>query len=56
MAILNIATEEEIAEVVGETLAQKIMSARNGTLALESGGGGKYGFVKRDDRQEKFNF
>ena len=56
MAILNIATEEEIKEVVGETLAEKIMSARNGTLALESGGGGKYGFVKRDDRQEQFPF
>jgi len=47
MAILHQATETELAEVAGEALAASIVKARNGTLALSSGGGGTYGKVMK---------
>ncbi|NMA96314.1 MAG: TIGR00375 family protein [Clostridiales bacterium] len=46
MDILHNADEEEIAEVVGEKIAGFIVSARQGKLSLEHGGGGIYGRVK----------
>lgn len=47
MAILHRASEQDIASVVGEVLAHRIVMARNGTLELSSGGGGVYGKVVR---------
>ncbi|MFC4767239.1 endonuclease Q family protein [Effusibacillus consociatus] len=45
MNILHEATVEELAEVVGDRIAKDIISARNGTLKVEVGGGGRYGKV-----------
>ncbi|QHW30252.1 TIGR00375 family protein [Paenibacillus rhizovicinus] len=47
MNILHDASEAEIAETAGESAAAMIVSARIGTLALETGGGGKYGKVAK---------
>ncbi|WP_018131887.1 endonuclease Q family protein [Effusibacillus pohliae] len=43
MNVLHQASEAELTEVVGERIARDIVSARNGTLKLAAGGGGKYG-------------
>ncbi|MEC0243400.1 endonuclease Q family protein [Paenibacillus dokdonensis] len=45
MSILHRTAEAELAEVVGGSLAQQIVMARNGSLSLTSGGGGTYGRV-----------
>lgn len=45
MDILHRAGREELVSVVGPVLAEHIMAARSGTLALSSGGGGVYGKV-----------
>ncbi len=45
MGVLHRASEEELAEVVGERLARLIAAAREGRLAIESGAGGVYGRV-----------
>ncbi|WP_429879087.1 hypothetical protein [Geobacillus stearothermophilus] len=44
--VLHEASEEEIAETVGEKLAQLIVLARSGALYIEAGGGGRYGKVR----------
>ena len=46
MHVLHRATPEELTTVVGEEIATYIVKAREGTLTLEVGGGGKYGKVK----------
>ncbi|WP_031408487.1 endonuclease Q family protein [Geobacillus vulcani] len=46
MRVLHEAAEEEIAETVGEKLAQLIVLARSGALHIEVGGGGRYGKVR----------
>lgn len=46
MNILHKVTRNDLAEVVGEQIADYIEQARNGTLGLSAGGGGKYGKVK----------
>ncbi|AKM19547.1 hypothetical protein GARCT_02295 [Geobacillus sp. 12AMOR1] len=46
MSVLHEAAEEEIAETVGEKLAQLIVLARSGALHIEAGGGGRYGKVR----------
>lgn len=45
MGVLHRATFEELRDVVGEKLARLVVGAREGTLAIESGGGGIYGRV-----------
>ncbi len=45
MDILHRVTPEQLAEVVPARVAAAIVSARNGRLALQSGGGGAYGRV-----------
>ncbi|TCS76330.1 endonuclease Q family protein [Effusibacillus lacus] len=45
MNVLHQAREAELKDVVGERIARDIVSARNGTLRLVDGGGGKYGKV-----------
>jgi uncharacterized protein (TIGR00375 family) len=45
MHILHGATEEELSEVVGSTVASKIVAAREGRLGMKVGGGGHYGRV-----------
>ena len=45
MAILHRATREQIAQVVPEKLALLIDKARKGEIAINHGGGGKYGRV-----------
>ncbi|NBC68971.1 TIGR00375 family protein [Paenibacillus sacheonensis] len=45
MSILHDVPAEAIAETAGEAAAAMIASARLGTLALQTGGGGKYGKV-----------
>ncbi|MNW20468.1 hypothetical protein D3C71_2208750 [compost metagenome] len=46
MHVLHRTTPEDLASVVGEEIASYIVKAREGTLLLEVGGGGKYGKVK----------
>jgi uncharacterized protein (TIGR00375 family) len=43
MYVLHKATREELANVVGERLAERIDNARRGRLRFHSGGGGVYG-------------
>ena len=43
MAVLHQATREEIGRVVGQKVADLIVQAREGTLPLQAGGGGRYG-------------
>ncbi|WNQ09364.1 endonuclease Q family protein [Paenibacillus aurantius] len=47
MAILHQASREGLAEVAGEAIAGLIVQAREGTLRLDAGGGGRYGKVSR---------
>lgn len=46
MNILHRASKEDLASVVGESLAQNIVRARHAELAIEDGGGGVYGKIK----------
>ncbi|WP_261301176.1 endonuclease Q family protein [Paenibacillus andongensis] len=46
MNVLHRTTPEELASEVGEEIAAYIVKAREGTLQLEVGGGGRYGKVK----------
>ncbi len=48
MAVLHQATHQELGETVGAKVAGLIIQAREGTLPLEPGGGGKYGRALRD--------
>jgi uncharacterized protein (TIGR00375 family) len=43
MAVLHGASHEEIGQCVGQKIAERIIQAREGTLALKAGGGGRYG-------------
>ncbi|AEI41261.1 endonuclease Q family protein [Paenibacillus mucilaginosus] len=47
MNLLHRASREELEEAAGETIAGYLLDARAGTLELETGGGGKYGRVKK---------
>lgn len=46
MQILHGAAKEELAEVVGSSIAGKIVAARTGSLAMDVGGGGRYGRIQ----------
>lgn len=48
MAVLHQATRQELGETVGERIADLIIQAREGTLPLQSGGGGRYGRAIRE--------
>jgi PHP family Zn ribbon phosphoesterase len=50
MNILHKASYQEISQVVGFEIAQNIILARKGLLELSSGGGGKYGKVKKKEK------
>jgi len=50
MNILHKASYQEISQVVGFEIAQNIIFARKGLLKLSSGGGGKYGKVKKKEK------
>lgn len=45
MDILHAAPEEKLQKIVGQSITEAIIKARNGTLSVETGGGGKYGKV-----------
>lgn len=45
MAVLHNATRDDLAEVVGTQLAERIVAAREGRLGVEVGGGGRYGRI-----------
>lgn len=45
MAVLHDAAMDELAPVVGEAVARRIVMARSGQLMVQSGGGGTYGTV-----------
>ncbi|HHW02681.1 MAG TPA: TIGR00375 family protein [Thermoanaerobacterales bacterium] len=45
MNVLQFAEEQELANVVGETIARKIILSRQGLLHLKAGGGGHYGKI-----------
>ena len=45
MNVLHDATSEQLIDVVGIEIAQRIMNARAGTLHISVGGGGRYGKV-----------
>jgi len=49
MAVLHAASEHDLAEVVGPKLARRVVLAREGRLAIESGGGGIYGRVTGEE-------
>ncbi|MDQ0898243.1 MULTISPECIES: endonuclease Q family protein [unclassified Paenibacillus] len=46
MNVLHRSTPDELASEIGEEIAAYIVKAREGTLQLEVGGGGRYGKVK----------
>lgn len=46
MNVLHRTTQEELVSEVGEEIAAYLVGAREGTLSLEVGGGGRYGKVK----------
>lgn len=48
MNILHRVSEDDLARVIGSELAAQIGAAREGRLALTSGGGGTYGKVAKD--------
>ncbi len=48
MGILHEASFEELVEVVGEKVAGLIFAARNGTLAFNAGGGGRFGRISEE--------
>ena len=43
MAVLHRATRDQLADVAGQRIADRIVAAREGKLAIEAGGGGTYG-------------
>ncbi|ANC79401.1 hypothetical protein ABE65_013490 [Fictibacillus phosphorivorans] len=45
MDIIHSSTEEQLKEIVKPTIAKQILSARNGELSVQIGGGGTYGKV-----------
>ena len=51
MKVLHEAGREELVQAVGEKAAESIMRAREGTLALLPGGGGRYGKAVTDQSQ-----
>ncbi len=51
MHVLHEATPEELQLVVGQNLAQLIIQARQGSLPLLAGGGGRYGKPLADDSE-----
>lgn len=53
MNILHKASYQEISQVVGFKIASDIIAARNGKLALDAGGGGRYGKVSRQSVMER---
>lgn len=56
MAVIHEATLQELSEVVRPWVAENIIRAREGSLPIGSGGGGKYGHVERDEvRQLRFD-
>lgn len=48
MAVLHQATRQQLGETVGQKVADLIIQAREGTMALQAGGGGRYGRAVRD--------
>ncbi|MFG6118534.1 MULTISPECIES: endonuclease Q family protein [Thalassobacillus] len=48
MAVIHHAKSTELREVVPDKLATGIIALRNGELAIDAGGGGKYGKVRRN--------
>ena len=48
MGILHEANFEELVEVVGEKVAGLIVAARNGKLAFNAGGGGRFGRISEE--------
>jgi uncharacterized protein (TIGR00375 family) len=49
MAVLHQADQQSLGETVGAKVAQRIVQAREGTLPLQAGGGGRYGKAVADD-------
>jgi uncharacterized protein (TIGR00375 family) len=49
MAILNIATDEDLKSILPFDVARNLIDARKGKSKLESGGGGNYGKVKKKE-------
>lgn len=43
MGVLHSATRDQLAEVVGDRIAERIVAAREGRLSIQPGGGGTYG-------------
>lgn len=50
MAILNVLTDKDIKSALPHDVARNLIDARNGTLKLDSGGGGKHGKVKKREK------
>lgn len=54
MNILHKATEEELMQITGPVIARDIILARTGKLRLTPGGGGVYGKVKKEKKEQKY--
>jgi uncharacterized protein (TIGR00375 family) len=53
MAILNVATDEEIKKALPSTIARSLLDARAGRMGMDAGGGGHHGRVK--DREAQYD-
>lgn len=53
MAILNLATDDEIKKALPPDIARNLIEAREGKLKLAPGGGGQYGRVRK--REKKYD-
>ncbi|GGH79266.1 uncharacterized protein (TIGR00375 family) [Pullulanibacillus pueri] len=53
MNVLHQATAADLTVLVGPSLSQLIIAAREGTLAVETGGAGRYGRVTMNSEMEK---
>lgn len=51
MRILHDSPADELASIAGETAAATIVSAREGGLRLQAGGGGRYGRIMREEAE-----
>ena len=55
MAVLHQTPAEEIAQTVGQQIAENILAAREGRMKLQAGGGGKYGKAIGPEKQTQMS-
>lgn len=55
MAVLHQTPVEEIAQVVGQQIAEHLHAAREGRMRLQAGGGGKYGKMIGSEKEKQMS-